>query len=99
MEWSKDAWPVVEKIGMLACWNSGTTAVASSEPPPSTPTSELDNAIRRFAAGTASAGSPFASTGVQMIWCPSTPPAALISRSAGKQPAAASGPYAAFGPE
>ena len=66
VEWSNEAWPVVEKIGMWACWKSGTTAVASSEPPPSTPTSELDDAISRFAAGTASAGSPFASTGVHV---------------------------------
>src|SRR5487761_1158301 len=45
------------------------------------------------AAGSASAGSPFVSTGKHLSWCPSTPPAPLTARTAALQIVALDCPF------
>ena len=80
-------WPVMQKDGMCDCSRIGTTLEASSEVQPITIIRLGVLAIICRAAGTASAGSPRVSNCWQLSLWPRTPPAALISRTAGRQAA------------
>src|SRR5580704_6808801 len=96
--WSNDDSPVSANIGTLAALISGAVESASSPLGPSTP-SRCGVVASIFAAAvTASAGSPRVSTLEQATLLLSTPPAALTSAAAVRQPAIISGPNDASGP-
>ncbi len=75
-------WPVMQVMGMWERSRIGTTVDASSEVQPTTPMRFELPAIIEFAAGTASAGSPFVSNDWQLTWRPPMPPAPLIDSAA-----------------
>src|SRR5579884_1201031 len=96
--WSNSDCPVIPKATVFCALITGTTAAASSDVRPIT-SARFDvvaNSCRT--AGTASAGSPFVSTDLQLSWLPSTPPALLIAFDAASQATRYVGPSAASAP-
>src|ERR1700730_238248 len=87
---------MVAKLVTCGAVTIGAVATASS-PGPITITGLAELSIW-LAAGTASAGSPLVSKGLQASLAPSTPPAALTGAMPARQPAELMAPWTALSP-